>query len=228
MKSLLKGHYAPITYSWGFLDAPILTVNDTLVKWRSALKRRTKVQFASGDLHDALSLLNPLETPWTKELLICTNSAWTAYFNNQSIGGDPFPPVSYVSQLLGCRSLIVSSFPDGSSAFLLTGAEQTDFLNVERAVLALNDGNSRWKFSERGLPLPFEETERYTRRKIKERLDDEMLERYFAVFGIRLFDDGFYDGSHTLISMRQQGSNYTRLSLDAFRKALPPEYSRNS
>ena len=227
MNSLLNGYFAPITYSWGFLDAPILTVNDTLVKWHSGLRRRTKVHSACGDLQDALSLLNPLETPWTKELLICTKSPWTAYFNNQSIGGDPFPPVSYLSQLLGCQGLIVQSFPDGSSGFLLTGAEQTDFLNVKRSVLALNDGNSRWKFSENGTPLPFEETERYASRKIRERLDDEMLDRYFAVFGIHLFDNEFYGGNYTLLSMRQEAYHFSRISLDAYREGLLPEHAKN-
>ncbi len=225
MKTLLNGYYAPITFSWGFLDAPIARVEEAIVKWNISLNRKTNMHSAVSNLSNALNRLDPLETPWTKELLICTESSWTAYFNNQSIGGDPFPPVSYLSKLIGCRSLIVSSCPDGSSAFWLTGAKQTDFLNVERAVLALNDGGSRWRFSERGLPLPFEETERYTRRKIKERLDDEMLERYFAVFGIRLFDDDFYDGRHTLITMKQQGHQYTRISLDAYRKGLSPEHS---
>lgn len=222
MKVLADGCFAPITYSWGFLDASLADVSDTLIKWRLSLKRKVKVQFANGDLPNALTLLDPLETPWTKELLICTESPWTAYFNNQNIGGDPFPPVSYLSQLLGCRGLIVQTFPDGSSGFYLTGSEQTDFLNVKRCVLALNDGSSRWKFSERGASLPFEDTARYTCKNIRERLDDEMLERYFAVFGIRLFDTEFYSGDHTLFSMRQQGKQLSRISLDSHRNGKLP------
>ena len=222
MRALADGYFAPISYSWGFLDAPLADVSDTLTKWRLSLKRKVKMRFANGNLPDALELLDPLETPWTKELLINTKSPWTAYFNNQHGSGDPFPPVSYLSQLLGCRGLIVQTSPDGSSGFYLTGAEQTDFLNVKRCVLALNDGSSRWKFSERGAPLPFEDTARYNCKNIRERLDDDMLERYFAMFGIHLFEDDFYGGDHTLFSMRQQGKQFSRISLDSYRRGELP------
>ena len=222
MTALADGYFAPITYSWGFLDAPLSDVSETLIKWRLSLKRRVKARSVSGDLSDALKLLDPLETPWTKEILTSTKSPWTAYFNNQHIGGDPFPPVSYLSQLLGCRGLIVITSPDGSSGFYLTGAGQTDFLNVKRCVLALNDGNSRWVFSERGSPLPFEDSARYACKKIRDRLDAEMLTRYFATFGIDLFNDGFYGGEHTLFSMRQEGKHFSCISLDGYRRGELP------
>ena len=222
MKLLAGGEFAPITHSWGFLEAPLAAAGERLRQWRVSLRCKAAVRSSSGNLGTALSLLDPLETPWTKELLICTKSPWTAYFNNQWIGGDPFPPVSYLSQLLGCRGLIVQTFPDGSSGFYLTGAEQTDFLNVQRAVSALNDGDSRWVFSERGLHLPFEEAQRYVRLKVRERLDDEMLERYFAVFGIDLFSADFYGGEHRLFSMKQQGKQFSRISLASYRKGELP------
>jgi hypothetical protein len=186
-------------------------VRDRPVAWRSVLKCRTTRQDAVGNLSQALSLLDPLTTPWTRELLISTESPWTAYFNNQSIGGDPFPPVSYLSQLLGCRGLVILSAPDGSFGFFLIGSEPTEFLSVKRMVRVLDDGDRGWQFSTLGTPLPFEDTSRYASPGVREKLDDELLERYCAEFGIHLYDDDFYRGAYTLLSQDGIVNRATRL-----------------
>ena len=66
-----------------------------------------------------------------------------------------------------------------------------------RAIAAHKE--SRWEFSANGEPLPFEETEQYQAKRIKDRLTFEMVERYCRHLGIELFDPEFYAGDAYII-----------------------------
>ncbi len=59
----------------------------------------------------------------------------------------------------------------------------------------------RWDFVDEGKPLPFEDTDRYGARRVRDRFNQETLIEYAAALGIRPFDPNFYapDRSAVLI-----------------------------
>jgi hypothetical protein len=62
-----------------------------------------------------------------------------------------------------------------------------------RAIYAGRGDDLRWTFDEAGERLPFEETERYERRRVRDRLTLDMLARYLEAWaGIRVLDAGYY------------------------------------
>ena len=52
----------------------------------------------------------------------------------------------------------------------------------ERDILAYKDPN--WVFYEKGTPLPFEETELYNKRRIKQRLNCDIIINYLHKYGV--------------------------------------------
>ena len=67
---------------------------------------------------------------------------------------------------------------------------------------------------------PFEEPEHYKERRIRDRLTDEMLERYCAALGIRLFDKAFYGPSGFLVTVLYLPSGHRAMSLAEAHEAL--------
>src|SRR5215510_2421334 len=111
MKTLLDNKLAPLTFSFGFLEMPFQTVVDAYVEWHKELNLSVVISPIELPLEQALLELEPLITPHTKRLLMATQSVWTAYFDNGINGGDPFPPISYLSQRLRCKGLAVTCQP---------------------------------------------------------------------------------------------------------------------
>ena len=70
-----------------FLDRPVESVLEELVSWKEGLGRSLVV-----DRHESLvtgiAALDPMEAPWTTELVVDCGD-WTAYLNNFVDGGDP-------------------------------------------------------------------------------------------------------------------------------------------
>ena len=230
MKYLSDNKFAPATFKWGFIQKDYASVVSALQEWRRSINQVINVETASGNLEQALELLDPLSAPWDKEVIIETKSDWVAYFNNQRIGGDPFPPVSYASKLLHCRSIIFSDCPQlyvnrklttyGAVGFSVFTDVDTDWLNYERSVVSYNDGG-RWKFTNIGTPYPFEEIKRYENKVIRLRMTDDLIEEYASHFGIRLFDESFYQGRFCLIEqLNNKNHSFKKSTYLDFRKNL--------
>jgi hypothetical protein len=210
--ALLGGRLAPLTFSVGFLEQPLGQIADVYLPWTRKNHGRVTATPVEGDLATVLSQLEPLVTPPRRTLFVATASPWTAYFDNGSHGPDPRPPISYLALQLRCRGLHTTCVRNtmrkdestgkwrgvyGAVQFEMFARERREFLNCERAVGVTNDG--RWIFDDSGTPQPFEESERYSARKITDRFTPEMLERYCAALGIRLFDETFYSGPGWLV-----------------------------
>lgn len=222
MKQLLEGKLAPLTDSLGFVQAPLKAVEETYFHWRKNLPYDVNIrrETMNGTLIDLLPQLEPLGP--MKNLFVSTQSNWTAYFDNNLNGADVFSHAAYVANVLGCRAVRLVCCPNsltsatdsrrgryGGALFEVTGPDGTPPLMYERTVWATNDGG-RWSFGADGTPFPFEETDAYSNRKIKDRLTDEMLERYCAALGIRLFDQTFYGRQAVLF---RQGKDLRSISL---------------
>src|SRR5262245_45551807 len=204
MKTLLDNKLAPLTFSLGFLEMPFQTVVDAYVWWQKELDLSVVISPIELPLKQALLKLEPLITPHRKQLLMATQSAWTAYFDNGINGGDPFTPIGYLSQHLHCRGLKVTCQPHtmfsegkgergtyGAIQFQLFAPEERDFLNIGRSIITMNDGG-KWIFETAGEIQPFERAEKYKAKRIRDRFTDELLEEYCLALGIRLFDAEFY------------------------------------
>ncbi|HEX4002481.1 MAG TPA: hypothetical protein VHX36_07515 [Candidatus Acidoferrales bacterium] len=208
MSPLLNNDFAPVTFRFGFVEAPFPTFRDAFEQWQKDLDAKFGVQteFRSvvAPLATALLNLEPLTTPLDRYLLVETRSHWSAIFANGLRVNEVFSPVSYLPTVLKCRGLEVGFAPDsshlarkeatrvwGHTLFALYGPEKTDWLNRIRYLSVSNDVGG-WSFSANGEPQSFEEREQYAKRIVRERFTPEMLERYCRALGIELNDAGFY------------------------------------
>jgi hypothetical protein len=208
MSSLLDNDFAPVTFRFGFIEAPFPTLCQAFERWQKDLNAKfgttTEVRSIVAPLATALLSLEPLTTPLDRYLLVETRSKWTAIFANGLRVNDVNSPVAYLPLVLKCRGLEVGSAPDlshsnrtdairkwGQTLFALYGPEKTDLQNEIRSLHASNDVGG-WSFYASGEVQSFEEQEPYGKRSIQERFTSEMLERYCGALGIELNHADFY------------------------------------
>ena len=208
MKTLLNNRFAPITFTWGFIESPFVQFSEAFVRWQEGLDAkfgtRTERKNFRMPLSESLLALEPLTTPLDRYLLTETRSGWSAIFANGLRTNDVYGPVSYLPTVLGCRGLEIACVPDrsdcadrdgfqiyGAVKFALYGPNTTDSLNRIRSISVTNDING-WEFVAGGKVQPYEQTENYRKRKIVDRFTPEMLESYCAAIGIEPFNPDFY------------------------------------
>lgn len=202
MESLLQNRLTPITDAFGFLRCGIQEAVEAYQTWQTPIQAARSVTLEQsalrGSLEDDLLTLLPLTSVERRRFLfIPTVSSWTAFFDNGHQSTDAFSAVSYLARTIGCQGLRVTYVPDGSAPlrhparlFELYGPDQTDWLNVVRSVGVLSD--KRWVFHAAGAVQPFEQTDRYTLKSVKDRFTPEMLDAYLKVLGVRAFHEDFY------------------------------------
>jgi hypothetical protein len=216
MKTLFNNRFVPLTHQVGFFECKFGHVAEAYLEWRRSLQPGLKYEFIHGNLPSGLKRLEPLTTPWNKEILIETNSDWVAFFCNGLRGCDPESPVGHLCQTIPCKGVVVHCVPDrsevnnpdalrkyGAISFTLFGPRRTDWLNQVRYVCSMNDGG-KWVFFSKGKAQPFERPGRYKARNIVNRFTPEMLEDYCAALGIKLFDEGFYGGKGLITTIPNQ------------------------
>ncbi|MEU7908528.1 hypothetical protein [Actinoplanes sp. NPDC049118] len=201
---MLGDRYAPITSSIGFLEAPLETAGDALAAWRRELYPRVETGRPAEPFPEMLHRLEPLTGgSRPRELLVATDSAWTAYFDCTLRGTDAVSTIGYLTRRIRCRGLAVRAIPHtparyGATQLELFGPEQTDFINYVRTVSTTYDGN-RWVFSATGAPQPFERPELYQARRVRDRFTIEHLAEYGERLGLRLFAPAFYGPEAVLV-----------------------------
>jgi hypothetical protein len=235
-KALLDNAYAPITFSFGFIQSPFDKFSEAFTSWQKEICSEFSVgiEFThfSAPLIEALLRLEPLRTLADRYLLIETRSNWTAIFSNGLRVNDVVSPVSYLSEVLKCQGLTVNSVPDrsrragkdglqiyGAVTFTLYGSEKTDWLNRIRHVGVTKDVDC-WEFAAQGEIQPYEKLERYQERKLVDRFTVEMLDSYCASLGIRLFDANFYGGQCLLALAKRAKNPGTSMSIAEARSHL--------
>jgi hypothetical protein len=160
------------------------------------------VRELGGRLEDALAGLLPLnDISPRRYAFVATDSGWTAYFDNGRRGTDAFPPMSFLARELGCRALRIVARLD-AALLELYGPRDTEWLNVERAVGAVLDGD-RWAFVDQGPRLPFEDESPYAARRIRDRFTLDTLGEYAGHLGVRPLDDDFYVTPAFVLSRRR-------------------------
>lgn len=193
MGPLLGGAAGPVGWFTCYVNVPLDDLADAVTSWfKSARLKKTQPL----PYPDCLSLLDPLETPWTTQLLIECDG-WTAYLNNGRDGGDPTNLSLNVPRTFPEAHCVVAMHTPrygpghGGTQFWVLGPDGEPPLMYRRTLSAVAE-DGRWLWYEAGEPLPFEETERYSARLKRDRLNRDVLLRYLAALGIRADDPGFY------------------------------------
>ena len=220
LKTLLDDNFAPLTYQAGFLETKLENAMEVFLKWQleigAPFGRYPHHESFIATLPQALARLEPLTTPPTKVLLIETHSRWTAFFDNGLRASDPESPVGHLCTIIPCKGVVIHCAPDrnqgratqalrvyGIVSFRMFVPHQTEWLNQERAIIAMNDGGS-WLFSADGVAQSFEELGSYAARRIVDRFTDDMLERYCKALDIAFFDEDFYGKKGAVINTVQK------------------------
>lgn len=188
----------------GFFKAPVAVAAEALERWR-----RSHVWFAKwppdlvvekleGPLASGIERLLPFGPGRDRELLWdCGDGTWTAYFDDMP-ASDAVTAVSGLCMMAGFEGIVLL---DSTSEW--DGGRDLQFI-VHNGADTVRVVQSTWEgrrtFDTYGDPLPFEETERYTRRLKRERLTSDMLERYCAHLGLFPYEPSFYGQSGYLLS----------------------------
>lgn len=218
MRTLLDEQYAPITSRIGFINLPIDDATEVFVGWRRGLYGDVTVTDVGGDGFPlALHRLEPLELPSSPRELLVEMGAWTAYFDCGLHGTDPIGPVSVMCQFARCRGMAIRVIPDtglrlGAVSWELFADHPTSFLNYERSITLVNQG-TRWVFETYGMPLPFEDLERYKRRRARDRFDSAMAEAYSRAVGVDAFDRDAYGPRAILVTHTDGAPPLMRMAL---------------
>jgi len=187
--------YTPLTDSVYFLKADFKTVTAEFLKWQKPLEinehRKLKIVELKKDLESNLIELLPINVTEIRRFLFHgTTSDWTAMISNTIPGTDGSAP-SVLSDRLKCE-MVRATDTDDATMFEFSNPNKAIEEEQFRAVSAHIE--SRWEFLEYGKPLPFEDTERYkTKRKIKDKIDSDLLIQYLSELGIRYDKKDFYN-----------------------------------
>jgi hypothetical protein len=195
----LGGDLAPAGLAVCFLRAGFDEVVEVLTSWRRGLGQELDV--ASTTLPAALVATEPFHAPWTREVLFDCGQ-WTSYLNNGIDGGDPTAAAPHLANLLGVDLFVAIHAPlrapgHGSTQLWVLGPSGTPPLNYRRSIAAYC-ADGRWSWRADGVPLPFEQVERYTARRIRDRFDRSLLLDYLEACDIRADEPSFYGDGLTV------------------------------
>jgi hypothetical protein len=205
---LLEERYAPLTYRIGFLNLSLGDAFNELRQWRGESREPSDMNWLTLDepLERSLVRLDPLSGNIERELLVTAGARWTAYFSAYLAGYDPDPVVRVLTRRTNTRGVVVGDRPDtldrsgrgitGTTLFAVFDAGRT-----ARWVQAIRDGD-RWVWESRGPEFPFEDAERYARRRIRDRLDTQAIASYCNALGINLLDPHGYGPTGAFLRFR--------------------------
>lgn len=221
---LLDDRLAPMTSELGFVQAPVDVVAEALMDWQQSVHGPYGARFTSrgvtGDLEQLLNTLLPLTTPGVRRFLLLPTAApqWTAYFDNGAGGSSAFPHLVALARLAGLRGVRAVVVPDtasgrgstpggryGATVFEVYGESKAHLEGIERSVELLDDGG-KWRFSQDGPPLPFEDLDAYRARRVRDRFPRALLAKYLGELGLRPFEETFYAPAGSGVLIEKQGA----------------------
>jgi hypothetical protein len=208
----------PVTHDFGLIRAPVETVLD--MRHRAYLDQGLD-DCRREDLHGSLEAcfrkLEPLSFVHRKEMYLATDFGWTAFFRNGTRGSDPFLPMMQSSRALGVTAMRICITPAGATWPAViwevydTGENGGDANGSRRSIAAANDGG-RWVFHMSGTPYPFEDTDRYSASRKRDRFPPDLLWAYLREMGV----PGIAD-EHFLIAGACRGGMISRPDAEGFK-----------
>jgi hypothetical protein len=192
------GPLAPLGDSIAFVELELDAAVDAYREWGTHWPPPppTLTALPQAPVEELLRVLLPLEMRHRRRLLVGTTTGWTAVFDNSSNGGDPFPP-TYLAEIRGVRA-VAATHTSGpietcpATQFHLFGPEGEPPLLYVRTIDAGVFDEGRWHFETSGAVQPFEETEAYASRRVRDRFTREMLLRYLAALEVHADDPAWY------------------------------------
>ncbi len=171
-------------------------------------------------LRHGLRLLDPMEAPWTRELIIRCRS-WTAYINNGLNGGDLSAVAPAVARSKGWRCIGAEHMerygPGHAATQLWVQAPDGEPPLGHVRTLAAHASDGRWVWHESGSMQAFEEPSSYQRRRVRDRLDRRRLVGYLDELGIRVDEPDFF-GEGVVLSQLVDWERHVETAAD-FRQA---------
>lgn len=234
--SLFNNRLAPLTYSIGFLNAPITTVADTITQFLTKVGKHGKAHRLSGSLENNLLHLQPLTIGSHPRLLLTSTTTpdWTALFDAHARGQGVAQDVSIMAGKLKVRGYYVGCSLTSSVAtnslggrhFRVLGPEQ--LLGEIRSIDLIENNPGKWYFEVGGEVQPYENLDAYSNRRRTQRLTDDMLLDYIAAVGLHPWDENFYTTPSYLIT--NTGPTFETFTLEQARTRLgiPPHHERHS
>lgn len=189
----LGGALRPIGCSISFVDR---SLEETLaaVEEIHAQSGRYEVT-APAPLPRCAGFLDPMEAPWTRDLVLDCGR-WTAYLNNFIGGGDSTAVAPAVARRMGARCIIATHMPlfgpgHAATQLELLGPDGEPPLMYVRT-LAAHAEDGQWSWHVSGREQPFERPQRYLSRRVRDRLDRGLLVEYLAALAIHVDDPAFF------------------------------------
>lgn len=212
---LLGGSTRPLGCAVSFLGGPF----EDVVAAVTEVHGRCEIS-ESGRIPDGVRRLDPMEAPWTTELVIECDG-WTAYLNNFIGGGDLTAIAPAVARTKGWRCVGAQHVPrhrpgHAATQLWVQGPDGEPPLGRVRTISAhATDG--RWVWHESGPVQVFEDPSRYEARRVRDRLDRPRLVAYLRELGIRVDEPNFY-GAGVLVRQLVQWERRSETVAD-FRRA---------
>jgi hypothetical protein len=173
--------------------------------WNEYNERKPIVKEFKTNFLQLLELIQPLYFP-QKTLLFEAKNGWVGFIEN--INGTEIRRITQIASRIdeNKQSIGVQAWQNnydkkangwcGGSFSLFEG-------HIMKRHIMLSD-QDKWEFDQSGIPLPFEEVEKYKEKLVRNRFTPEMLQRYLLHYGIDYFNDDFYmpEGSKAYIIER--------------------------
>ncbi|MDO5084715.1 MAG: MafI family immunity protein [Arachnia propionica] len=197
---LLDGELEPLTYTIGFLRAPLEQVLHAFPRYRRGFFNRRVRTLSTGGLRDHLLALEPLHASGEAPVLITatTTPEWTAVFDGAVEGTGVVTTAVGLVRRLDVAGFVVRSIPPRSSPRVSHGERHFFVLDpqaprgVARRVAVIESSTRSWVFDHHGEPQPFEDTARYNHPHQDERFTNDMLRSCAESFGVDPWNDDFY------------------------------------
>ncbi|MFJ3488189.1 hypothetical protein [Leifsonia aquatica] len=215
MKTLLDDRFAPITWQIGFLRCSLERAVEASKEWLTP-EAELEVRRVKGSLeHSFLPALLPL-TQWGRyrKLLAPIGDGWVAFMDSNYSGADYSGSVRTLSRIAGCGYAVIGSKPyvdDRATSQRGLGGLQFLWAREPEDVIRyiqLSEDRPRWGMYFGGEPQPFEEPERYTARRLRDRFDSGMLERYCQAIGIDVFNPDAYGPEGVIVDISKRRPDY--------------------
>lgn len=162
--------------------------------------------------YETLGCLLPLTSHQIRRTLVVpTSGRWTAVFNNSINGTDPSAAPA-LSLNLKTQCLVVARVPEvissidssvkhphgGTCHFEIYDYNSKNFNNCARYIHATNE-DGRWTFEQGGISFSFEKIEKYQSKKVRDRLNSEIVVDYLERFQIDVDNECFYDWKNSIL-----------------------------
>jgi hypothetical protein len=206
---------------------------DDLVREYLELLRRNfpeaRVDLHNEPLEAVLQSFEPLVSPMTRELLVSTDSGWTAIFGNSVGLSDCFTVSAMCARFLSVDAFAVVYAPDRmdqvrDGAVNVYRSMQFQYYSARaeeptRTIVSSNDGG-RWVFIDQGKPFEFEDAAKYLSKRVRDRIGPQDIEAVCNCFGVSLAKGDCFGSRSAMVTRNRPIPNARVMAYSEAQRAL--------